>query len=284
MAVSAEVKAAISARWPSYAWLLDIPEIEALLAEAIKPENDWAPDLLASKVKASAWWRSRNEAQRRWADIEATDPSTAVQLVNKKKVDAKNLAASLGVTISDDQAGHFAWRFNREGMNEEQFRAMLASDLKPGGAPAINVRALANKWMVSLSDAQVNDFTQRLFTGELDQNGLTALMQTYATSQFPQLADVIAKGISPGDYFDPYKQMIADMTDTNPDAIDLRSDPVWSRVISTPDEKTKTIRPMTLNEVQKYIRGTDAFGNSRRGQQEAASFVTDFAQQLGLKR
>jgi hypothetical protein len=279
---SAELKAKILERWPAYAWLLDIPEIETLLTQAV--EQEWAPDLFGAKLKATEWWRTRNDAARKWSDMEATDPGTTIQKVNSGKLNIKGWAAQLGATIDDNTAGALSWRANREGWDEQQLRQAIAATVKPAGAPQINVRSLANKWMVSLSDAQVDDFTTRLFTGELDQQGLTALMQTYATSQFPQLSDVIAKGISPGDYFDPYKQMISELTDTNPEAIDLRSDPVWSRVISTADEKTGQIRPMSLNEAQKYIRGTDAFGNSRRGQAEAAQFVTDFAQQLGLKR
>jgi hypothetical protein len=281
MPVTPEVREKITARWPSYSWLLDIPEIEALLTQAV--DQEWAPDLFGSKLKATQWWQTRTEAARKWSDIEATDPSTATQRVNQSKVDIKALGATLGATIDDNTAGALAWRFNREGMNETQLRQMIVATVKPA-APQVNVRALANKYMVSLSESQVNDYTSRLFTGELDPQGLTALMQTHATSQFPQLADVIAKGITPGDYFDPYKQMIAEMTDTNEAAIDLRSDPVWSRVISTADEKTGQIRPMSLNEAQKYIRSTDAFGNSRRGQAEAASFVTDLSQGLGMKR
>lgn len=279
---SAELKAKILERWPSYAWLLDIPEIDKLFNDAI--DQDWAPDLFASKLKATDWWRTRDEAARTWADLEATDPTTATNKVNAGKLNIKGYAAQLGTQLDDNTAGDISWRASREGWSDQQIKQAVAAVVKPAGVPAMNVRSLANKWMVSLSDQQVNDFTQRLFTGELDANGLTGLMQTYATSQFPQLADVIAKGISPGDYFDPYKQMIGKLTDTNPDTIDLRSDPTWSRVISTADPKTGQIRPMSLNEAQQFIRGTDQFGNSRTGQQEAASFVTDFAKQLGLKR
>jgi hypothetical protein len=280
--VSPETRAKIEERWPSYAWLLNIPEIENLLSQAV--EQEWAPDLFGSNLKATHWWRTRTETARRFADIEATDVATSHQMVNAQKVKVKELGASIGVTIDDETAGSIAWDYHRQGMNEGDLRAFIASRFKPAGAPAINVRAMADKWMVGLSDQQVDDLTRRMFTGEIDQAGVTAYMQTMATSQFPQLADMIAKGISPGDFFDPYKQMIAEMTDQTPDAIDLRKDPVWSRVISTADEKTGQIRPMSLNEAQKYIRGTDQFGNSRRGQAEAASFVTDFAQQLGLKR
>ena len=282
MAMSPETKAKIEERWPSYAWLLNIEEVANLLSQAV--EQEWAPDLFGSKLKATNWWRSRTETARKFADVEATDVATSHQMVNAMKVKIKEWGASIGVTIDDATAGSMAWDTQRQGMSDGEVRQFIASKFKPAGAPAINVRTMANKWMVSLSDTQVDDLTRRMFTGELDQAGLTAFMQTQATSQFPHLGDMIAKGITLGDFFDPYKQMIADMTDATPDSIDLKTDPVWSRVISTPDEKTGQIRPMSLNEAQKYIRGTDQFGNSRRGQAEAASFVTDFAQQLGLKR
>jgi hypothetical protein len=277
---SAELKAMILQRWPAYAWLVDIPEIDALLQQAVN--EDWAPDLFGAKLKATEWWRTRTDKARQWADLEATDPGTAVQRVNSAKAQVHSLAAELGQTMDDDTAGGIAWRFGREGWNEQQLRQAVTATVKPAGVPAVNVRALADRYMLSLSDGQINDFTQRLFTGELDQNALTGLMQTLATSQWPQLADQIAKGITPGDYFDQYKNQIAEMIGVNPLDIDLRRDPTWSRIVSTPDAKGG-IRPMTLNEATQYIRSTSQFADSSRGQAEAAQFRVQLEQMFGAR-
>lgn len=277
--IDPELRAKIVERFPAYAWIADVPEIASLLQEAI--DKDLTPDTLAARIRGTEWWRGRTEAARKWADIEATDPSSATQQVNDAKAIVKNLAAQLGTTIDDETAGGLAWRWKREGWNERQVRESIAATVKPKGVPAMSVRDMAGKYMLNLTPQQIDDYTRRVFSGELDENALKGIFSQQSAAQYPHLADVIGKGFTPQDYFSPYISMIAQMTDRSPADIDLANDPKWMNVLSYADKGA--LRPMTLAEAQRYVRGTSDFANSRMGKQQAAQFTMQFEQALGAR-
>ena len=277
--IDPDLRAKIMERFPAYAWIADVPEIAQLLQEAI--DSDLTPDTLAARIRATEWWRTRDEAARKWADIEATDPASATQQVNDAKAAVKNLAAQLGGNLDDETAGGLAWRYKREGWNERQLREAIAASSKPGGVPAMSVRDMASQYMLNLTPGQIEDYTRRVFTGELDQNALKGLFAQQASSAFPHLAEVINKGFAPRDYFSPYISMISQMTDINPADIDLVNDSKWSPIISYADKGA--LRPMTLGEAMRHVRGTSAFASSRRGKQEAAQFTMNIEQALGAR-
>jgi hypothetical protein len=279
-----EVRKLIAERFPSALWMLNVPEVADLLNQAATEQ--WSPELFESKLQATNWYRGLNDVQRQRQAQEAINPGQTTQDINTLKEQLKQQAASLGGTLADDRAGALAWSYWRGGFTPQQMKDGLAAEVQPSGVTSnsMNVRQLANKYMIDLPDAQVQDYTRRLFTGELDQNSLTGLFAQQALSQYPTLKPYIDQGVAPGDFFSSYKQMISNLTDTPVDQVDFMHDPQWQKIISTPDPKTGTLRPMTLDEATQYTRNTDAFANSATGQAQAASFFNNFTQALGVRK
>lgn len=264
-------------RFPAFAFLLDIPEVAAVIDKAIAQE--WTPDTFEANLRATQWWRTQTDTQRARVDMEATDPATAATRVNALKTQILASASSLGGQMTDERAGALAWAAWRGGWSEQQTKATIANEVVPSTAALVDVRALASAYMVDLPDDQAASLTRRVFSGELDPKAVEALIADQATSRFPQLGDWIKKGVRPAEFFAPYQQMIGDMTGTPAAQVDLAKSPVWSRIVSHADGTT--IRPMTMDEATKYVRSTDEFAKSTRGQQEQASFVRQFAQSVG---
>lgn len=277
MAVSDETRAKVMELFPGIAWLLEEPEVADLLQRAV--DQEWTPDTFEANLRATQWWRTQTETQRARRDMEATDPATTAERVNALKGQIRASAASLGGDMTDERAGALAWAAWRGGWSEQQIRSSVAAETTPSVAAMVDVRALARAYMVELPDTTAADLTRRVFSGELDQTAVESLIANQATSRFPHLGEWIKKGVRPAEYFAPYQQMIAEMTGATPDQIDLAKDPTWSRVVATPDGGA--LRPMTLDETMRYVRSTDQFARSARGQAEQASFVKQFAQAVG---
>lgn len=277
MAVSEETRAKVMQRFPAFSWLLDIPEIAEVMQRAIGEE--WTADTFEANIRATQWWRTQTDTQRARVDMEATNPATAAEQVNALKAQLKAQASSLGGEMSDDRAGALAWAAWRGGWSPEQVRGTIANEVTPGVAAQADVRGLAKAYMVDMDDATAASLTRRVFAGELDQRGVENLLAAQAVSRFPQLADYVKQGIRPADFFAPYRQQIASMIGEPPDSIDLLKSPTWQRVVSHADGGT--IRPMTLDEVTKYVRGSNEFASSSNGQKDQASFVQGFARAVG---
>lgn len=78
-------------------------------------------------------------------------------------------------------------------------------------------------------------------------------MKSTAVSRFPTLDKVINQmGVTPQQYFAPYKQQIEQMLGRQVDLLDEFSDVIEYM----PDTGGTTSRPMTLSEVRKFVRAT----------------------------
>jgi hypothetical protein len=275
--VSDATRAKVMQHFPGFAYLLSNAEIGGVLERAVNEE--WTPDTFEANLRATAWWRTQTDKVRARSTLEQTDPATASEAVNKLKAQIRSTSATYGTEMTEERAGALAWTAWRGGWDESAIRNAIAVDTRPNDAAQVDVRGLARAYMVTLPDATVSNLTRRVFAGELDAQAVEAFMVEQSTARFPALAAQIKQGIRPHDYFGGHRQIIANLTGQDPEAVDLVADPTWQRVISTADGQT--LRPMTLDETTRYTRTTSQFQKSRRGQAEQASFVQEFARAVG---
>jgi hypothetical protein len=268
-------------RWPGYAYLAANEEMRGLLIQAT--EQEWSPELFEAKVRSTNWWRTTNDKVRSWAQTEGTDPATAARLVNAKKTEIAALAVQLGGSLDDDTLGGLAWQAQRLGWDDQTVRMQIANLIKPGTAQMVNVNAIADQYMIDIGDDEAADYTRRLFTGEIDEGTLRNTFAARAQSRFPGLAELMKGGATPGDYFADYRTMIARYTDTPTSGVDLIRDPEWSKVLSTVDDKGQ-LRPMTLGEATKLVRGSTRYQSSTVGKAESAEFTDALTTALGTRR
>lgn len=273
----------IKARFPAYSWLLSNPEVENVLLKAVAQE--WTPDTFAANLKATDWWKSTNDAQRQAQAYEATNPGEATKKVNALKVQITQAAGAIGGGLDDQTAGSLAWQAFRNGWSDDEIRqAVQGHTANVPGKESINVDQVAAQYMVDLSPSQKLDYARQLNTGALDAGSFQNLMKEQSKSRFPTLAEYIDKGITPKNFFAPYQQLVSNLTGVTAESVNLTSDPTWMKMISTADPKTGTLRPQTLDEATKTIRGSDQFANSDNGKAEAAQFSMQLGKAIGAMK
>ena len=196
-----------------------------------------------------------------------------------------NQAAQFGITnISDINA--LAKLSLREGLNRAQIDDLLGQRMGSGngvvGASMTDIRALAHEYGVNLAESQITQMARSVVLGDMTVDSVRNTIAEQAKASWPHLAEQIDRGVLPGQYFSPHRQMIANAIGDSVENIDLFSDPRWSQVVSHADGST--VRPMTLDEVSRFVRSTEEFGNSRNGQAEGAAFAQELTRMLGKRR
>lgn len=233
---------------------------------ALAVKQGWTPDRLSAEIKDTPWWRKRTEAQRKWDIISAENPKEARRLVDLKTQQIKQMASTMGVTLSDNQAFKMAGHAASRGSTDPEMQSMLAGmwsldaegeDVGQAGTTVDQLRDLAHDYGVVLDPGTLQKQVQQVLSGDQTSQGLVDLYREQAKTLYAPISDWLEKNpsMTVKDYLTPYMQAAARELGTPPDQMDL-TDPKWTKVIYGADGTT----PMNLDQWTKTIRSDASYG------------------------
>jgi len=233
---------------------------------ALAVKQGWTPDRLSAEIKDTPWWRKRTEAQRKWDIISAENPKEARRLVDLKTQQIKQMASTMGVTLSDNQAFKMAGHAASRGSTDPEMQSMLAGmwsldaegeDVGQAGTTVDQLRDLAHDYGVVLDPGTLQKQVQQVLSGNQTSQGLVDLYREQAKTLYAPISDWLEKNpsMTVKDYLTPYMQAAARELGTPPDQMDL-TDPKWTKVIYGADGTT----PMNLDQWTKTIRSDASYG------------------------
>lgn len=213
-------------------------------------------------LQKTEWWQGTDNAMRAfdvtWSQL--SEPGRIEYLEPVMDV-LDQEAQFLGFELSDDRKYILAKDIARMGesqdsdyirtklLDELEYSSM-SNDISGFGAARDALQRLAYKYFTPLSDEAANDWAELIYTGEATEIEYEQFLKASAVSHFPTLDKVINEmGITPDQYFQPYKQKIESMLGRQVDMLDEFSD-----VIEYIPAGSSTSRPMTLSEVSKFVR------------------------------
>ena len=213
-------------------------------------------------LQKTEWWQGTDNAMRAfdvtWSQL--SEPGRTEYLEPVMDV-LDQEAQFLGFDLSDDRKYILAKDIARMGesqdsdyirtklLDELEYSSM-SNDISGFGAARDALQRLAYKYFTPLSDEAANDWAELIYTGEATEIEYEQFLKASAVSHFPTLDKVINEmGITPDQYFQPYKQKIENMLGRQVDMLDEFSD-----VIEYIPSGSSTSRPMTLSEVSKFVR------------------------------
>lgn len=121
-------------------WLKD-PEILALTAGGILEGRA----VTEAELKNTDWWRTRNEQQRQWAGLVASDPATARQQMRDARIATRNTLIEAGYQNPGDRlVTHLADQFARGDVSETVWRENIRRETDPS---APNASPFAGQYM-----------------------------------------------------------------------------------------------------------------------------------------
>lgn len=278
----------IAENYPDVAALLDIsPEVKAVLLAAA--EKEYTPAKLRSELAKTKWWRTTVATAREWDAGYARDKATGDALLGQTRTDISVQAQRLGVRLNASELARMALNVRRLGWTQQQVADALAGRFSQrkakaglGTASAGQIRTLAADYGVTLSDREVDAWTQRLLAGRLDDAGVRAELINRAKRLYPTIADNLDNDTTVRDYFDPYVQRASQLLGLNPEEVNF-TDSKWQRAIARVDPKTGQRMPMDFDQWEKELRTNPIYGfdRSTNGRAAASEFATALQRAMG---
>ena len=273
-------------RFPAQAWMLDHDELGPIITKAVREKLD--PEVLLGQIQASAWGRSRTDAEQAWDILEGSNPEEAAERLADRRRGIERQATELGATLSDEQLDSLARDAIRSGLDDIEITGRMVEQTTAFEAGQFTasmeaVHQAANANMITISDAEAEQRTRRILSGETTAANMAQEFRERAKSKFPSLADLIGRNTNLTDYFSDHRQVIADMMGEDVDAVDLVGDKRWRAVLGFAAEPGSAPRPMAAHEVERFIRTTDEYYQRPAGQAELANNRLRLQSAMGVR-
>lgn len=279
--------------YPSFAYLLNDPEIGPLLLAAVDPNQGFDVATFQAKIMQTNWWRTTTASARQWETLVATDPATAQQRTDSWKSTLKAEATKAGMALSDGQVDYLTNFYLPRGFaaNDPQVIRNLAAIYKDqpaihagGGSDIENIKAqmrdVAGQYLQDVTTADYDQWAARIWSGETDIQAYTTQMRWQAAQRFSMYADEIQQGMTPSQLFGQQRNAIARELEVDPTTIDLLHDARWSKVLGIPGPDGK-VRPMTYNESVMLARQQPEWARTASAKQQGADLTKTLLETFG---
>jgi peptidoglycan hydrolase-like protein with peptidoglycan-binding domain len=246
-----------------WAGFLYHPEIGKLLLEATG--EGFTVDKFDNRLKATSWYRNTQASITNYEILKAQRPAELGVQIEKQKEMVRSLASGFGTQLADIQIEQLATNAVRLGYTEQQMANAVGSEVyKVGGVTPLrlglvgqDVRALAKRFGIPLSNESLDNYTKSIATGNSNFQDYENYLRQQAISMFPSLQKEIERGLDIQTLADPYRETAARVLGLSPDAIDF-ADPKWNIALNFSDQSGR--RMMNLEEWTRYIRSNDDYG------------------------
>lgn len=274
-------------RFPAFAALAGIPEVQELIAN-LPPGSTSA--YLQERLWQSSWWKTTPESARTWQARKLIDPATAGSQARQMSSNVIASATSLGIHLSPAEVAWYSELASQGGWDQTALTRELVDNNKRGrytagtiNATRDSLRATAANYGVSIGDNNAFKWASDITTGRQTQEGFEDWARAQAKATFPTLAKEIDSGLTVRQIADPYIQIAADTLDLNPETMSLL-DPRWQAALQGRDKDGKVTGPLTTQDWQRHIM-TDPqykYDKSSHGQSAALQLRDSLSKTFGL--
>ena len=248
------------------------------ILDVIVDQGITAPTRVLGLLENTEWWQ-KTDAKMREYDVLTADMSEPQKTEYLEPVLdlLREEAQFLGFQLDSGRARDLAEQITRMGEenDSEYIRGLLTAEGSFNAAEVTassfaaardEIVAMSKRYFTPINEADAAQFAQDIYVGTKTSEGVEQYFREMAANKFPQLQNSLDAGITPEQYFAPYKYEIERMLDRpNVDLYEEFGDVVQF----IPDTGTGEARPMTLGEVRKYVRGLDEWQQSSQGTDSA---------------
>lgn len=150
----------------------------------------------------------------------------------------------------------------------------------PAGKYFTEVKSLAAKNGIMLSDAAAADYATKIAAGKLDSNTAYSTIRESAAAAFPALADKIKAGIDVKTLADPYIQSMSNILEIPDTGIDMFDPKIRGAMAFTlPDGKIGT---KSIYDFEKELRQDPRWQYTNNARQQASSIATTVLKDFGF--
>lgn len=283
--------------YPTFAYLLNDPEIGPLLLEAVDPSKGFDAATFQAKVMQTDWWKTTSESQRQWETLSATDPATAQAQRDQWKDSLNAEAAKLGVQLAPADLDWWVDNYLPKGISAAD--ASIGRELarvyqqrpdlrigqpgvETGDIPAVQtqLRQIGASYFRDLTQQDLDWWSAQIASGQQSIQSFQSVIVNEAKQQFPSFQAQIDAGVPLDQLFSGTKAIVANELELDPTQMDLMHDPRWSQLLGVPDEKGTT-RLLTRSEALQFARSQDEWRNTASAKQGGADLTMELLKTFG---
>lgn len=262
-------------------------ELKALLKQAV--EEGWSTDRFKGKFMATTWYRTHQQNERQFNELEKRDPATVAAEIAAQKAKLRDQFSQAGVQVDDNRLNQIARLSLMYGSTAEQIQDMIAAEFKykPGetaGAVAdteTQVRSLARDYGVNVNDQQMADWIGGVISGEFTLDSLTDFVRDQARSKYLGYQKQIDAGMTVRDIASPYLASYSKILETDPQNVDL-DDPLIQQALQGGMTKQGDVVPQTVYQFEKTLRRDPRWLKTQNAHDSMTNLALRIGQDFGL--
>jgi len=150
----------------------------------------------------------------------------------------------------------------------------------PAGKYFQNIKTIAARNGINLSDAAAADYANKINAEQLDENTVYNTVRESAASAFPQFADKIKSGVDLKTLADPYIQSMSNILEVPDTAIDLFDPTVRSALSYT--NKDGTVGTKSLYDFETQLKNDPRWAYTKNARQALDNVGLQVLRNFGL--
>jgi hypothetical protein len=252
----------------------------------------WDQTMLQGALYKTDWWQTSSSSKR---DFDVKWNSDRASILQQQSGIVSQLDQELmkqGISLPQNRLQEIALMSLQYGWDDTQMRAHLHAELQRSpdllqSKVGTDYKAQAADYGVPMSEQALGKWASDAVSGTGSDEQFREYLQLQAQSMYSdnkQMQTWLGQGKTVSTIFDPYRQVAARTLGVDPNSLDL-TDSKWMAALQSRDPADPTkVRPMTLQEWDRYLRTEDSYGYSRsqQGLADYGSFISKLGQTFGV--
>lgn len=275
-----------------------VPELQHLLTTASAAK--WDAQRFADAVQATGWWRKNSDTAKQMIQLQAVDPAQYTQTVTNAQAHVRQVAASLGVNLTDAQVKSQATADLYQGLDDATLQQQLGILYKgpaAGGAGGHSVTLdqqigqMAASYGVPVTQSWIDgEVRGALSTGNGIEGAQKQIMQM-AKSTYPGLAQQIDAGMTTAQVAQPYIAQMAQTLEIPDTQIQLTDRTIQQALQGTQLPPAggaggagggAAPQPVLLSDFQKQLKNDPRWGKTDNARDTAYGLLHSLGQSWGF--
>jgi hypothetical protein len=250
-----------------------IPELKDALTWAV--QNQASQDALNAKIAQTSWYQQHSDALRNMLLQQAADPATWQQNLNNAADLVSQTAAKMGRRV--DVWG-LATQYLASGWTGEDLAAHIGLGAGIGSVDSgyagdvakyeTQLTTIANDYGVPFTQGIIDDYVNKIQTGQDTVDGFTSLMAARAKAAHPQFADQFNAGMTLRQIADPYMAQMSQTLEIPQTSVAI-TDPAIQKALSTVDPKTGSQTAMPLWQFTRQLKDDPRYDQTDGARKDA---------------
>jgi len=262
-------------------------ELKSLLKQAVK--EGWSTDRFKGKFMATSWYRTHQQNERQFNELEKRDPATASAQIAAQKAKLADQFSQAGIQVNEARLNQIARLSLVYGSTNEQIQDMIGAEFKytPGetaGAVAdteTQIRSLARDYGVNASPDQLSDWIGGVISGEFTVQSLQDFVRDMARSKYMGYQKQIDAGMTVRDIASPYLNSYARILETDAQNVNVE-DPLVQKALQGSMDKQGQVVPQTVYEFEKTLRKDPRWLKTQNAHDDMTNLALRIGQDFGL--